>query len=313
MLKIISSLALFCLTLSPQLHAQDDLTFHPSAWTWNANITGTISNVSFKNWTAGNEDYSYVAGMKIRIDPTWSSNHWSFVGSWDGRFSTFGGNSLPPHKTEDRLELNLKIGRQFWYGSTLGSSFHIVVFADLRTQFLPDYDLTGDPDATHYISNFMAPGWVTDGIGLDYRSDTLNLSIVITPIASKETLVLDHGVDPTYYGLNPGQKIKSVPGAYAHLTFEKEIIARTKLSLKSIFFKDYEERSRVDVSFLGEIDYSFTSFFKLYASLQLINDDDIKVNLYEDLDGDGDSDDFVGVGNKLQLYGQLGFGLSVSF
>ena len=307
------ALVLMTILLRAPLAAQEDLTFRPSGWAWNAAITGTISNVSFRNWAGDGGEYSYVAGVNIRIDPSWSSNRWSFVGSWDGRFSTFGGNSLPPRKTEDRLEMNFKIGRQFWYHPTLGSSFHVVLFGDLHTQFLPDYDLTADPGGRNYTSNFMAPGWITDGIGLDYRSDTLNLSVVVTPIASKEMIVLDRGVNRTNYGIDPGRNIKTSPGAYASITFDREIFSKTKLSLKSIFFKDYSEKSTVDVSFFGELDYSFTSFLKVYASLQVINDDDIKVNLYEDLDGDGSSDDFAGVAQKIQVYGQVGIGLSLNF
>ena len=103
-------LSLFFIPASVELIAQDNLSFSPSPWQWNASITGTLSYVSFKNWSAVGEDFSYVVGMKMYIDPTWSNNGWSFAGAWDGRFSTFGGNSLPPRKTEDRLELNLKFG-----------------------------------------------------------------------------------------------------------------------------------------------------------------------------------------------------------
>jgi hypothetical protein len=310
----LGSIGFFMLVFVPViLFSQDDLSFRPSEWQWNANITGTISHVSFKNWAAGGEDYSYGAGMKMRIDPTWSSDLWSFSGSWDGRLSTFGGRSLPPRKTEDRFELNLKFGRMIWKDDWMASSFHIVLFGDLHTQFLPDYDFIGDPNGKHYISNFMAPGSVTDGIGLDFRSDSLNLSIVATPFASKQMIVLDRGVDRIYYGLDSNQNIESSPGAYARITFAKEIFPRTTLSIKSIFFADYSEKATVDMSFLGEIDYNLTSFLKLYVSLQMLNDDDMKVRLYTDIDGDGDSDDFAGIGQKLQMYGQFGIGINISF
>jgi len=295
------------------LFSQDDLTFQPSEWEWNGSIAGTISHVSFSNWAAGGNEYSYVAGLKIRIDPVWSDSVWSFSGSWDGRFSTFGGKSLPPRKTEDRFELNLKFGRLLWNNDWLGSSFHIVGFTDLHTQFLPDYDFIGDPDGSHYISNFMAPGYVTDGLGLDFRSDSLNLSIIITPIASKQTIVLDRGVDGTFFGLDSNQHINSSPGAYARITFSKELFPKTTLSIKSIFFADYSQKSTIDLSFLGEIDYHVTSFLKLYISLQMLNDDDMKVRLYEDLDEDGSSDDFAGLGQQLQLYAQFGVGVNFNF
>ena len=295
------------------LFSEDNLSFQPSNWQLNGTVTGTLSHVSFSNWAGNGADYSYVAGLKLRIDPTWSNDRWSFAGSWDGRFSTFGGNTLPPRKTEDRFELNLKFGYVVWKTEWLASSLHLISFTDLHTQFLPDYDFVGDPDGSHYIGNFMAPGYLTDGIGLDYRSDSLNLSIVVTPFASKQTIVLDRGVDGTYFGLDKNQYINSNPGAYARITFSKEVLPKTTLSIKSIFFADYTEKATVDLSFLGEIDYRITSFLKLYASLQMLNDDDMKVRLYEDLDGDGSSDDFAGLGKRLQMYGQIGIGINVDF
>lgn len=313
-LRLIGACCLAMLLTTPvSLFPQNDLSFSPSEWQWNASVTGTISHISFKKWAGNGGEYSYVAGINMRIDPTWSDGVWSFSGSWDGRFSTFGGNSLPPHKTEDRLELNLKCGRVMWKSDLLSSSFHVVVFGDLHTYFLPDYDFIGDPDGAHYTSNFMAPGYVTDGIGLDFRSDSLNLTITVSPFASKQTFVLDRGVDPTSFGLGADQKMKSTPGAYAHIRLSEEIFPRTILSVKSIFFADYSRKTGLDISALGELDYKITSFLKLYVSLQVLKDDDMKVRLYDDLDGDGSDDDFAGIGPEVQLYGQFGVGLNVNF
>ena len=201
-----------------------------------------------------------------------------------------------------------------WKSDWLASSFHVILFSDLQTQFLRGYDFIGDPDGKYYISNFMAPGYVTDGIGLDFRSDSLGLSVVIAPYASKQTIVLDHGVDGTRFGLDTNQKINSHPGAYACITLLKEIFPKTTVSIKSIFFSDYSERSTVDLSFLGEIDYKIASFLKLYVSLDMLNDDDMKIPLYEDLEGRiGCGNIFAGLGEKLQFYGQFGVGLNINF
>lgn len=301
------------ITCSWHLSAQDKLYFRPASWQWNASVTGTISQVSFSNWTAVGGDYSFIAGLKSTINPSWSDGLWSFDGSWDGRFSVFGGRHLPPQKSEDRLELNLKFGRLAWHDSDGAASLYFVAFADLQTQFLPDYDLIGDPGGREYTKNFLAPGYVTNGVGVDFRDDSLGLSIVLTPIASKQTLIYDRGIDRTLYAMSPGQRVRSSPGAYAHLSFSDEVFPRTTVLVKSILFQDYSEKSTVDFAFLGEVDYRVISFLKLYVSVQMLHDDDINVRLYEDIDGDGSSDDFAGIGRRLQLYGQLGIGISVDF
>ncbi len=299
--------------VTSRLNAQSDLLYGVFPWQWNASVTGSISNISLSHWADGGDEYSYVAGLKFAIDPSWSDGRWSFIGSWDGRFATFGGKSLPPRKTEDRLELNGKIGRVIWSTDSRSLSLHVTAFVNLLTQFLPDYDFIGDPKGTHYISNFMAPGYVTDGLGLDLRSDSLNLSVTITPIASKQTLVLDRGIDVTYFGVDPGRRTESSLGAYARITFAHDIFERTRFNVKTILFSDYSERSTVDLSGFAELDFRVTDYLTVFTSLQILNDDDMKIRLYADLDGDGSSDDFAGIGHGIQLYGQLGVGVTVSF
>lgn len=286
--------------------AQEDLTFGANPWIWNGSVNASVSEVSFKNWTAGGE-YSYLLGLNSSMDPQWSDSVWSFVGSWEGEFSVYKRKSEAARKVDDDLELNLKAGYH------IEGNLHAVLFADLQSQFWPGYDFYSSPSPTDYISNFMAPGYLTNGLGIDFRSNSLGLSIVFSPAASKETMDFDKGVDPTQYGIQAGRHVHTEFGAYMRITYAKTILPRTSVDLRTILFDNYRKRFGPDLSFKGEIDYSITSFLKLYAKANMLNDDDLNVNIYEDLNGNGQQNDFAGVGPRLQITTQLGVAIGTDF
>ena len=301
-----------CLSILSPVYSDDDFTFQPVKWEWGGEITGKFSHASFRNWTADGGDYAYDAGITTSLEPRWADSVWSFNASWDGRYSVMGGKSFKFKKTEDKLEINLKFGRNVWTSQKKTEAVYLVAFGDLQTQFAPQFDDIGDPSQRHYISNFMSPGFITDGISMDYRNNFLGLSIAATPLASKITMVYDKGVDKSYYQIDSNHHYTSEAGAYARITFQNNIGKKTTVSLKTILFKDYTKRSSVDLSLFGEIDVQVFSFLKIYASLNMINDDDINIRIYEDIDHDGD-DDFAGVGKRLQICSQIGLGISFSF
>lgn len=303
-LRRFTALILCLHTLSIPALAQNDLTYDLSPWVWNGSASVTTSHISFSNWAAGG-NYTYMLGFTSSVSPQWSDSVWSFVGSWQGSFSVFKSKNQPHQKANDGLEINFKMGK------LMIPLVHVVVFADLKTQFWPGYNVDIDPE--NYVSNFMAPAFLTNGIGADYREDQIGLSVVVTPLSTKQTIVLDRGVDPTQYGVAPGKKILSASGAYARIMFNNEIFPKITVSTRAILFADYSQNFSPDLMFTGEVDYMLTSNFKLFFSVELLNDDNINVSLYEDLDGDGSPDDFAGVGPRLQVFTQLGIGISVTF
>jgi hypothetical protein len=286
--------------------AQSDLDFEKSHFTWNASLDATAANITYSNWVAGG-DYSYLLGLKSSMYPSWSNGKWGMRSTWYGKYNVFKSKDTVPRKTEDRLELTIE------FGYRLSSQLYVVVFSDLQSQFWPGYDSYSDNSNPAYISNFMAPGFLLSGAALTMRDDSLNASFSITPLVAKLTYVLDRGVDVTKYGVDPGAKVHSQPGAYLCLTMNTEIIRNVTLDTKAVIFADYSQQLSPDLSFRGELTYKVAKYFGVYCSLQALNDDDINVSLYEDLDHDGDSDDFAGVGHRLQVYTQVGISFSIKF
>ena len=303
---LVLTVSLFAISVSP-LCAQDDLEYGDTPWSWNASIGGTVSHVSYSNWAAGGEDYSYALGLSMNISPVWSSDLWSFQSTLSGEFSVFRSRSVKPRKIEDRLEWNVKAGYR------ITENLHLVLFGDLQSQVWPGYDFVFDDSGDDYISNFLAPGYITGGVGIDYRQDSLGLSVVATPLAMKLAVVADRGVDPTQYGVPSGRTVDGTAGSYARVSFTNSSIPRMTITIASIFFIDYTRRSELDISFTGEIDLNVIDGIAVFVQSHVLRDNDMKVNLYEDLDADGDIDDFAGVGSKVQVFSQLGVKFQVSF
>jgi hypothetical protein len=302
--------AIFFLTV--QCFAQYDDQFAEQPWRWNASIDLSVANVHFSNWVAGGE-YSYLLGLNSSLDPSWMNDTWSFESRWDGEYTVFKSKTVPLHKVLDRLDWTMR------FGYRLTPTISLSLFGELQTQFWPGYGYFAQPNddgsigPIPYISNFMAPGYLTTGLGLEMKDDSLGLSVLITPLSMKQTYVLDKGVDPTTYGLDTGATVLRQPGAHSHIRFKKEIFSRTTLDIKTILFIDYSNTFAIDLSMRTEVDVKVLSYLKVFAAIQLLDDKDLKVSLYEDLDGDGRSDDFAGVGPRLQIFGQIGIALTLSF
>lgn len=282
--------------------AQSSLTFGPSPWTWNGSVEATVSQVSYRNWAAGG-DYSYMLGLNSSIDPQWSDSLWSFVGSWYGEFAVYKRKSQPFQKTNDELELDMKGGRR------LVSFVHAVLFVDLQSQFWPGYtDYTGP-----WIlqSAFMSPGYLNNGAGIDFRFDSLGLSVVLSAISSKQTFVLDNRIDPTQYGVDAGKRVHSEFGAYARITYAANIISNFSVNSRAILFQNYQKRFGPDLALTAELDYAITSIVKLYARVKMLNDDDIRISIYQNLSGNQNT--FAGVGPRLQIATDLGVALNLNF
>jgi hypothetical protein len=285
--------------------AQKDLQYDANPWRWNGSVALTVSQFSFTNWAAGGEE-SYMVGLTSYITPEWSDGVWSFKGSWDGGFSVYKHKGQPPRSVDDEFELNIKLGHR------LTDRFHEVALLDVQSQFWPDYEYYSSSTPTDYISNFMAPGYILGGVGIDYRIDSTGFSTTLAPVASKVTTAFDEGVDPTAYGVPKGKRDRVEFGAYMSIIFADTLFTNTYLKASAMLFQNYRVRFGPDFSFIGRIDYAITSVFGIYARAHLLNDNDLKLIYYIPPTTTAGGD-LISDGPDLQIETEVGIQLGVSF
>jgi hypothetical protein len=190
-------------------------------------------------------------------------------------------------KSDDRLDINTKIGiraSEKWYYTSSLSFF---------SQFQPGYYGIGD---SLPISNFLSPGYVTGALGFDFNPSS-KLSIVLGPITSKNTIVLDqnlanmgaYGVEPGVYDyfeekfITEGKNLRSETGGSINITYNNPRILKNVGVISRLFlFSNYLEKpENIDVNFETQLNMQVNENISTNLTLHLIYDDDIMIALDE--------------------------------
>jgi hypothetical protein len=284
--------------------AQEDTL--PKNWKLKATygINGTQS--SFVNWNAGGRNNISLLGY---IDA--SANYKKDNYKWDndlglalGGLQYIGvGNNSPLQKTDDKIDFTSNFGvkiKEHWYVAILGN---------FKTQFMDGFSYPNDSIRT---STFMAPGYSTFAIGIDYKP-TDNFSIFLSPIAAKMTFVNDQvlanagafGVEGAEYDglgnvVTAGKRFRGEFGAYFKMMYNKELVKNINMKSKLELFSNYlNNPENIDVAAEVIFNFKVNSWFSASLNLNMLYDHDIRI-----------TDSKGGVGPRTQFKSVLGLGVS---
>jgi|TARA_R110000737_G_scaffold223373_3_gene238404 hypothetical protein len=268
------------------------------------------SQTSFVNWNAGGRNNIAVLGF---IDALGNYKKGNF--KWDndlhlalGAVNYLGkieDGSQRFQKTDDRIEFNTNAGVK------LKEHYYLSLLGNLRTQSLDGFAYPNDSIAA---SRFMAPGYATVALGIDYKP-TDNFSLFVSPLAAKMTFVKSDrlanlgafGVDAAEYDtlgnlLKAGKQFRGEFGAYLQMKYNRTIAKNIDFKCGLQLFSNYlDNPQNVDVN--AEVLFNFKINGWLSTSLQwnLIYDDDIQI-----------TDRNKNVGPRTQFKSVFGLGMSFS-
>ncbi len=302
MKKTFITLGVAFLALPFFVQAQDTT----KAWQTGAKLNLTFSQTALSNWQAGG-DNALAGNVLFNAFANRSVGQWHWENTLD---VAYGANIADGDftKTDDRLEFNSKIGRDFknpkWRAT---GSF------TFRTQF---YEGLDDDDVR--ISDWMSPGYVFVGIGADYVPKD-NISIYISPLTSKITIVTDQpladdgafGVDAAVRDtagnvITPGQNVRVEAGAFVKLAYTKEdLVQNVDFSNKLDLYANYLENfGNIDIQWEMLFTAKVNSWLSASLSLTMIYDDDIMIDR-KDSEGN-----VIGAGPAAQFKEVFGAGLT---
>lgn len=267
-------------------------------------LNGT--QTSFVNWNAGGRNNVSLLGSISA-----SANYEKKTLKWTNDLSlALGGlqyiekqSKEGLQKTDDRIDIASNLGyklKEHYYFSVLGG---------FKTQMLDGFSY---PNDSVRVSTFLAPGYVSGAIGIDYiKSD--NFSIFTSPFAMKLTIVNDQtlanagafGVKgATYDGLGnvltAGQRLREEFGAYVKMKYNFTIAKNIDLKSKLELFSNYlHNPQNIDVNAEALFNFKVNSWFSASLQWTLIYDDDIDIR-----DSNGN------VGPRTQFKSVLGIGIS---
>ena len=264
------------LSLAIVSYAQDEL---PQGWSHKGNFGLNFGQTSYTNWAAGGQ--STVNGQGIFF---YEIHYLKDNFKWDNTLNTSLGYSIfdfkkKPIKTDDKIE--------FTSLATLKATEHLNYGAELafRSQFAYGFDYT--KDSTQYISKFLAPAYLSLGLGVEWVPNP-HFSLYFSPITGRVTIVNDDYLASIgAFGVNELDKNDTIThakfdkiryefGARAVAKFQyplaKNIDFNSKLELFSNYLKDPQY---IDVDWQNMLVMKVNDWLNCNLSTHLIYDSDI--------------------------------------
>ena len=255
--------------------AQDE---QPQGWTHKGNIGLNFGQSSYTNWAAGGQ--SSITGQGIF---NYEIHYLKGKFKWDNTLNTALGYSVfdfkkKPIKMDDKIEFTslagIKATEKLNYSAELA----------FRSQFAKGYKY--DEDSTNYISKFLAPAYITLGLGIEWVPSQY-FSLYFSPVTGRMTIVNDERLAAEgAFGVNAldandtiqhaTNKIRYEFGARAVAKFQYPIAKNIDFNSKLELFSNYlNHPERIDVDWQNMLVLKVNDWLNANISTHLLYDYDI--------------------------------------
>lgn len=304
-LKVTALLLFVSATLFAQNPPQDT-----TYWRIGGTSSLTFSQVSLTNWAAGGQN-SVAINSNFSIFANRVKDRGKWENSMDLAYGLIKQGTAGFSKSDDLINLVTKYS--YKVNKDNGKWFYSALL-DFRTQFYEGFD-----EEDNFISDFMAPAYLTIGLGISYDpSDQLSFSY--KPLTGKFTFVRDqdlanagaYGVDPAVFAadgvtiITPGSKSRAEFGSFFRAKYKNDIF-ESKLEL----FTGYTENvGEIDVNWQNALVMQVTKAMSMNVYTQLIYDKDIEIGADDNEDGTIQDSE---IKPRIQFKSVLGVGLTYKF
>ncbi|KJF42335.1 DUF3078 domain-containing protein [Draconibacterium sediminis] len=263
-------------------------------WTTSGSTTLNFSQVSLNNWAAGGKS-SMSGVVMVNYAANYKKDKLNWDNTFDFRYGFLKEEDQKLRKSDDMIDMSSKLGIEAsknWYYSAL---------LNFKSQFAAGYDY---PDTDNAISKFMAPGYLSIGLGMDYKTD--GFSLMMAPVSGKFTFVTDDDLsDEGAFGVEEGKTMRAELGATVKAQLKKDIWENVTLDTKIDLFSNYlDQPKNIDVDWTFKIIMKVNDYLSANLITQLIYDNDVKIQ--------GD-DETLPPSPALQFMESFGVGLTFKF
>ena len=229
-----------------------------------------ISQGSLSNWAAGGDDFSLSVNSLLSLFAFYKHERHSWDNTFDFNLGYVNTTSLGGRKNDDRFDLLSK------YGYALNPHLNLSGLVNLRSQFFKGYIFPGNVKT--FSSNFLAPAYLLTSVGMDYKPSK-SLSIYLSPITSRWVIVRDTALaNKGLYGVEPGKKSALELGAFATVSFMKELNKYVTYKSRLDLFSNYRHNPRnVDLFMSNILNVKLSKVLSATWGVDLIYDDDVRL------------------------------------
>ena len=239
---------------------------------WDLGFNG--SQASYSNWAQGGSNNLAITGSSL-FKATYKKDKLTFDTSLNTRFGQAKIDGDGVRKTDDKLEFRNRLSYQLKHNHLDINLFGSINF---RTQFDRGFDYDKGPDGSDlYISNFMAPGYLTENIGLSFVPAT-DLALEIG-MALQQTFITKEELRASYK-FDPDERVRNEGGVTLAATYVLRLAENLSLNTSLETFTSVSKSVKsTDFIFKNQITGRINSFMNAGLRFDLAYDDDFSEDL----------------------------------
>lgn len=197
-----------------------------------------------ENWNAGGVN-SISVGALINHKSDYTRNNTNFVSELMLQYGKMKNKDQLPRKNNDRIFWDNKFSVKMSQSWSVFTSLTYESQFDIGNSYGRDDD--GQEIITGIISNFMAPGYFTQSLGIEYRPDN-TFSLRLGTGTARQTIILDNRLVPTEqtgprFGVEPGRRFRNDLAFQLTANLDRNITKNLNLKSRYNLFANYEELS----------------------------------------------------------------------
>jgi len=212
-----------------------------------------------ESWNAGGVNSVALSGL-VWQKSDYTKDKFNFVTELDLKYGKVWNEDQLPKKNIDRIFWDNKVAHRFtdkwsiYFSLTFESQF------DAGYRYGKDSD-SGEEVIIDTVSAFMAPGYFTESLGLEYKLDK-TFSVRFGTGTARQTLILDDRIAPPIggkevYGVQPGKKFRNDLAFQITANLDRNLSNNLNLKARYNLFADYnnvtDPDQRLDVTLTAKV------------------------------------------------------------
>ncbi|MDR2824468.1 MAG: DUF3078 domain-containing protein [Prevotellaceae bacterium] len=300
---VVANFALVAQITDNEKKLQDVKTDSVSGWKFGAVAGLNFAQTKLVHWAAGGHS-SLALNSIFSASANYFNGKHSWLNALDlgyGLLNEEGSASrFKWRKTDDKINLSSQ------YGYRAYQNFYYAALLDFKTQFARGYDENDKP-----ISDFLAPAYLTAGVGVSYQPSKY-FNVFFSPATARLVIVNDTAFAPNY-SIKEGKTTRFEFGGYARIKFSKNdfktpILKNIGITTKLDLFSNYlKNPQNIDVSWETLLAFKVNQYISINLSTNLLYDDDTKISI---IDAAGNE---IAKEPRVQFKEILGIGASIKF
>ena len=197
-----------------------------------------------ENWNGGGVNSISVGGFLDRKS-TYTKEDKNFTTQLILNYGMLKNKDQLSRKSNDRIFWDNKAGFK------LSNSWSLFASLAIETQFVEGYSYYRDEEGNdtrseNPISNFMAPGYITESVGIEYTPDK-TFSLRFGTGTARQTLILDDRLvfeDRKSFGVDTGKNFRNELAFQLVANLNRNLSENVNITSRYAFFANYNELGR---------------------------------------------------------------------